>query len=235
MPRQPAIHSYLPYSLIPGWICLLLVFFLGIPSQQAGAQQSPSNSSPSQGDYTGGQIAIEPTGALWLEGSASIVDYRCYAQSLAGNGRIENRTQPTQNIQGNGDVEIRVTIPVKTLECGKKKMNRDMYNALKADKHPQISYRLLDAELLSESTHPDSVGWMKIQAKGMLTIAGVTDTTNLIVQGQLIGEDRFRVKGVKPLNMHDFEIEPPTALMGLIKANEELTVHFDVSVQLKDE
>ncbi|MDR8391343.1 YceI family protein [Aliifodinibius sp. S!AR15-10] len=199
----------------------------GVP-QQAGAQEiTPS--------YTSGNIEIAPKGALWLEGSASIVDYRCYAESLAGNGKIENTSQPTQNIQGEGDVKVKVTIPVKALECGKSKMNRDLYNALKAEKHPQITYQLLQADLLSQSVHPDSTGWMKIHTEGMLAIAGVEKKTDLVVEGQLIGDSHFRVKGVKPLNMRDFNIEPPTTLMGLIKASEKLTVHFDVSVELNSE
>jgi hypothetical protein len=43
------------------------------------------------------------------------------------------------------------------------------------------------------------------------------------------------MKGVKPLTMLTFTIEPPTTLMGLIKASEKLTVHFDVSVELNSE
>lgn len=226
MPRQQAdIYAYLPYFPIPGWIGILLLAILVIPSQLAGAQQIATRN---------GEIVIEPSGALWLTGSASIVDYRCYAESLDGSGIIENIAQPTQNIQGHGDVHIKVTIPVKALECGKKKMNQDMYEALKADDHPKITFRLLKADLLNKSTHPDSVGWMKIRAHGLLTIAGVTDTTDLVVHGQVIGQNRFRVKGMKPLNMDTFNIKPPTALFGLIKADEELSVHFDVSVLLKD-
>jgi len=227
MPRHTADTQHSPpKSPNPGWIgILILIFILAIPDQQAGAQQTASRD---------GHIEIEPSAALWLEGSASIVDYRCYARSLEGAGIIQNIAQPTQNIQGHGDVHIKVTVPVKALECGKKKMNRDMYEALKADEHPRISYRLLEADLLNRSSNPDSTGWMKIKTVGLLTIAGVTDTTELVVDGQVVGRDRFRVKGTKPLNMHTFDIKPPTALFGLIKADERLTVHFDVSVLLKD-
>ena len=202
-----------------------MLIILGIPTQHAGAQQTASRE---------GRIEIEPSAALWLEGSASVVDYRCYAQNLEGAGIIENIAQPTQNIRGRGGVKLKVTIPVKALECGKKKMNRDMYEALKADRHPQITYRLVKAELLNKSAHPDSSGWMNIQTRGLLTIAGVTDTTGLVVHGQQISRNRFRVKGEKELNMHTFDIKPPTALFGLIKADERLTVHFDVSVLLDD-
>lgn len=221
-PNQSSQRDYIQWA---GIYVLAILMAWGSSVQPAGAQEQLSSAPP-----IASNIEIEPTGALWLEGSASIVDYRCYAESLAGNGAIENTSEPTQNVQGDGDVKVRVTIPVKALECGKQKMNQDLYEALKAEKHPKITYELLRADLVSQSSHPDSVGWMKIQTRGLLTIAGVTDTTSLVVEGQQIGGTRFRVKGVKPLNMHDFDIKPPTALMGLIKASEKLTVHFDVSV-----
>lgn len=206
---------------------LILILVWGLLSvQQTGAQDiTPASTST-------GNLQIASNGALWLEGSASIVDYRCYAERLAGNGNIENTAQPTENLEGENNVKVRVTIPVKALECGKKKMNKDLYDALKAEEHPRISYELLDAKLLEQSAHPDSAGWMKIRTRGLLTIAGVSDTTTLVVNGQLIGSDQFRVQGAKPLNMRDFNIDPPTALMGLIKVNEKLSVHFDVSVHL---
>lgn len=184
--------------------------------------------------YHSGNIEIVPSGALWLEGSASIVDYRCYAERLDGTGVIANSTHPELNIQGEGDVALQVTLPIRSLECGKEKMNRDMYEALQANRHPNITYRLLDAEMLNEISNPDSVGWMNIGARGLLTVAGVTDTTEMILQGQPIGQSRFRIKGSFPLNMRDFNIKPPTALLGLIRASEELIVHFDVSVFLND-
>ncbi len=219
----------LPISSFNGWTGgLILVVLWGMALQPARAQELTTVADA-------GNIELESTGALWLEGSASVVDYRCYAESLAGSGKIENTAEPTENVKGDGEVSVRVTIPVKALECGKRKMNRDLYEALKVDKHPDISYRLLKADFLNQSAHPDSAGWMKIKTKGLLTIAGVTDTTDLVVNGQLVGSNRFRVKGVKPLNMHDYNIEPPTALMGLIKVNEKLTVHFDVSVRLNNQ
>ncbi|MDX1637610.1 MAG: YceI family protein [Balneolaceae bacterium] len=230
MLRSPAavistLNSFTSFSGVVG-LMLLTATFWGVGLQPAGAQEIAGLSADA------GNIEIEPTGALWLEGSASVVDYRCYAEKLAGNGKIENTTEPTQNVKGHGDVKVRVTIPVKALECGKNKMNRDLYDALKADEHPRITYELLNAELLSAGTHPDSTNWMKIKTRGLLTIAGVTDTTELVVNGQLVGSERFRVKGIKSLNMHDFDIDPPTAMLGLIKVDEKLTVHFDVSVHL---
>jgi hypothetical protein len=183
-----------------------------------------------------GAIEIEEGGKLWITGSASVVDYTCRAEQLSGNGDIENASEPQQNIKGHGAVSIRVSVPVKSLECGKRAMNKDMYEALKADKYPSIHYQLLNATLVdsNRTSSKEEPGWMNIQTTGVLEIAGVKDTTQVFVQGKLLSEELFRVKGSKQISMKMYNIKPPTAMFGLIKASSELTVHFDVTVQLKN-
>lgn len=188
---------------------------------------------PAGAQNNSGAIEIEPGGRLWIEGSASVVDYTCQAEELSGNGSIQNTETPQQNLGEEGEVSIVVSIPVHSLECGKKKMNRDMYEALKADNFKTIRYRLLEAEML-EGFGADSASgeWMRIRTRGLLEIAGVVDTTEVPVNGMLLGKDRFRVKGAKQIDMKTFDITPPTALFGLIKADNKLTVRFDVTVRL---
>lgn len=191
----------------------------------AGAQITPQ-----------GSIEIEEGGELWIEGSASIVDYSCKAEQLSGNGNIENTSQPQQNVKGQGSVSIEVTIPVKSLECGKRAMNKDMYEALKAEDYQLIRYQLLSASMVdnAEAVTGNDNSWMDIKTRGILEIAGIKDTTQVFVQGHLINGERFRVKGNKQISMNTYKIKPPTAMFGLIKASSELTVHFDVTVRLKN-
>lgn len=208
------------------WVGLaVLVSLLAVGPFQAGAQISPKDN-----------IVIEEGGQLWLEGSATITDYTCRAKQLSGNGEIENTSEPQQNIKGQGAVSVSVSIPVHSLECGKRAMNKDMYEALKAEQHPSIRYKLLDA-VLAEGDSVSTGGendWMSIKTTGVLEIAGVQDTTEVFVQGRLVSDDRFRVKGSKQISMKTFDIKPPTALLGIIKASSELTVYFDVTVRLKN-
>lgn len=208
-----------PARTVRMMLLLMLAVLVWIPVQ---AQTTPE-----------GAIEIEPGGKVWIEGSASIVDYTCTARRLSGNGSIKNTKNPQQNIKGHGDVSVAVTIPVRLLDCGKKKMNNDMYEALKAKRHKSITYQLIDAHMIeADSATTGDDGWMDIETTGILKIAGVENRTDVIVQGKLISDNRFRVKGSKRINMKTYDIEPPTALLGLIKASDELVVHFDVTVRL---
>ena len=201
------------YRMIP---CLLIVLLVGM-----GAV------FPFRYD----NIVIEEGGAIWIEGTAGPVQYKCEAQRLSGVGEIENTREPTSNIQREDAVEITVKFPVRALDCGKEAMNQDMYEALKAGDFPTISYQLLETQM-SGGDRMNHDGWMDIRTKGVMTIAGVGNTTFVNVKGKLLSRDRFRVKGSKKISMETYKVDPPTALLGLIKADEELTVHFDVTVRL---
>lgn len=221
-PSNPYLHTIRcrpVHACLAAAVCLILL----------------AGSLPAVAQNGSGSVEIEEGGALWITGSASVVDYRCEAEKLSGNGSIENAEEPRNSLRDGGEVVLRVSIPVHSLDCGKRKMNRDMYEALKTDRYDTISYRLLEANTPQE----DSLGlmdkqWIDIHTRGILEIAGVSDTTEVIVQGKLLGPDRLQVRGEKRVDMNAHNIRPPTAMFGLIRADNILTVHFNVTVRLSD-
>lgn len=182
-----------------------------------------------------GNISIEQGGQLWIEGSAGIINYQCRAQELSGAGEIENTQNPQSTVKGHGDVHISVALPVTSLDCGKQAMNKDMYSALKSSSYPTIRYTLLYATLDEQPKSDSLSSWMNIRTKGIMEIAGVEDTTTITIQGKVLNDQRFQVKGSKPIHMDTYKIDPPTAMFGLIRASKELSVHFDVTVLLDEQ
>ena len=223
---QSMIPYRLHYSRTGSWFVLVLPLFFICIWIPAGAQVNPQ-----------GAISIEEGGRLWIEGSAKIVDYSCQAQQLSGNGNIENTVEPQQNVKDQGSVSISVSIPVRSLKCDKRKMNRDLYQALKADRYPSIHFQLLNARLVDENSDLNETEKlpMTILTTGVLEIAGQKDTTSVMVEGELLNHDRFRVRGRKQISMKTYNIKPPSAMFGLIKASDDLTVYFDVSVKLEED
>ncbi|SMO46727.1 hypothetical protein [Fodinibius sediminis] len=203
-------------------IALLLLFLLLLPLH--GEAQSLAGS---------GNITIDEGGKLWIKGSAGPVDFSCQARELSGKGNIENTANPTSTVTGDGQVHISISLPVESLDCGKRKMNQDMYGALKEDQHPVITYRLLDASLEdsveASSSHDE---WMRIRTRGVMEIAGVSDTTTVLVEGRIHKGNKFHVKGQKRIHMDTYDIEPPSTMFGLIRAKKTLNVLFDVTVTL---
>jgi len=181
-----------------------------------------------------GDITVNQDAQLWIEGSAGPIHYQCEAEKIIGAGSIEKK-DPQSSLKAHGKVHLSVSLPVHSLDCGKRAMNNDMYNALKAKKFSTIHYKLLDAKLAEHQSADTLNQWMDIRTLGIMEIAGVRDTTVINVQGKVLGDKQFHVKGSKSLNMDTYHIKPPTAMFGLIRANKELVVHFDVTVTLGEQ
>ena len=176
-------------------------------------------------------IRLEDQSRLWIEGITNINSYQCNADTIAGFGRLEEPQRTNEIIESHESVVIDVKIPVYELDCGKKAMNKDMYEALKAGSHPQIHYQLKESDFI-ENIIDDGEEWMKIMSTGIIKVAGVEKEISIPVLGKVLDNNRFHVKGEKELLMSEFDIEPPTALLGLIKAKENITIKFDVIVML---
>lgn len=166
----------------------------------------------SQVSYT-----LEPQSRLWLDVTATIGEFTCETGDVRGYAHLSGDTSK----QG----EVSVWGLVNTLDCGNSMMNEDMYNAMNADRYPTIEYELIQAKAISDSTID---GWFMLKTTGSLTINGVSNQIEMVVRVKALSGNQFRLIGTKTLSMHDFNIIPPTALWGLIKAHDTLVVNFDL-------
>ncbi len=158
---------------------------------------------------------------LWIEGSSNVNTFDCVANDYHGKAELAQRTTEDSK----RDLSLRVDIEVEGFDCGKRKMNRDLKEALKADRYPEITFIFSEAEIADIESPESSV---KFRVKGSLTVAGVTREISFLADGELLENGRKNVRGSKQIQMTDYNITPPTGLFGLIKADDELTVHFDL-------
>ena len=151
-------------------------------------------------------------------GAASYVEYPASGDTVAPSA----------------DLHVLLKIPVKSFDCRHSRMNRDMYEALKSDKYDYITFEFENAERLPAEDVKDASmleeGYVPFQVEGVLNVAGVDRLVDLVVWGRTHDEGRYHIKGHKEISMQDYEIEPPTALRGLIRAHDDLTVFFDLHV-----
>jgi hypothetical protein len=178
---------------------------------------------------------------VWIEGTSTVNNFTCATRQIHGQAQLalqphgplavlnrlrgEERAPDSSAAVRQAAVEAR--IPVRTLDCGKTRQNRDLYAAMQGDAHPHIRYELRAAEVAAT---PDSTrGHYVLRTTGALTIAGVTRTVQTRLRGQRLPDGRVQARGSLQLQMTAFGIEPPSALMGLIQVHDEIVVHFDLT------
>jgi len=165
---------------------------------------------------------------LWIAGRSNVNQFECESREHRGEAIIfQTRTITGDTVTVDEDAtKIMIEIDVEGIECGRSRMNRDLRNALKADDFPNITFVFNEIVTVSNGTsNPNSV---KLEVSGSLTVAGVTRGVNVDLTGYTLDNNRVRATGSKEIRMTDFGVEPPTAMLGLVKADNELTVHFDL-------
>ena len=167
-----------------------------------------------------------PESELWIEGTSTIIDFTCITNSIDGYAFINSGNLTRE---GNGNQKFKskvvVSIVVKSLDCGNEMMNEDMYDAMKDKKNPFILYESLNSKIVSEE---EISGWFEVQTTGYLTIAGYKRIVNIPLKVRKLNDGKYNLVGIKELSMHDFNIEPPSAFFGLIKADDKLVIKFNL-------
>jgi polyisoprenoid-binding protein YceI len=110
-----------------------------------------------------------------------------------------------------------VTVPALTLKSNKDGLDKNMFKALKTDKHPEITFSMKRME--------GAPGALK--AIGTLNVAGVARDVVLPLKTTRKG-DALAVSGELDVLMTDYGIAPPKALMGMVKADPKIKITFDV-------
>lgn len=205
---------------------LILLFFLSIavvPPQYAWAQ-------------LGNDTTYTITRAhIWLEGATNINRFSCQTNDADGMGGYNDALTTADSIlnvnyspksNNSNSLQGWLKVGVKSLDCGNKHMNKDVYHSLKADSFPSIFFTLETASLVKPGlTKKDP---FKVETKGSLTIGGKTRDIKVVAKGYRLKTGCFRVQGSEPILMSDYGIDPPSPFFGIVKAKNKITVHFDL-------
>ncbi len=180
---------------------------------------------------TGAQtrLTLQSKSRLWIEGTSTLNTFTCRSKNVGGYGVLERSTSGmlhTLAAPGAPVARAEVAVRVETFDCGKQRMNRDFYKVLKADAFPMIRFTLDEANVLGQPDAEDRI--YRLRVLGRLTIAGVTRRIEMRVLGWPLADGRYRVTGKERLLMSDFEIDRPTALLGLIRTRDRILVRFDL-------
>jgi polyisoprenoid-binding protein YceI len=162
-----------------------------------------------------------PESFIRIEGSSNVNEFTCTSDRVNGHARV------SPNADGTEDTHVEVALPVRGLDCGKRQMNRDLFRTLKADEHPEIQFELIQAYIVGTAQGGDGNSY-QIRVEGHLTVAGSTRFIVFDTTGEMQAGNRYSIKGKKDILMTDFGLEPPTALLGLVKARDKLVVHFEL-------
>lgn len=153
---------------------------------------------------------------LTVIGGSTIHDWEMTSAQSQGKAEMFVEGISLQNIKS-----ANVTMKAESLKSGKKKMDGIAYDALKSKKHANILFTL---------TSFKNLGGNKGLATGNLTIAGTTKPVAFNVETSTKG-GTVCLSGETAIKFTDFDITPPTAMLGTIKTSNDLKLLFKVDFQ----
>lgn len=162
---------------------------------------------------------LHPSSRMWIDGSSSVNRFTCRTGAFDGRAVLPGGAVSID------EAEVVIRVPVRTLDCGQRRMNADLQQAMRADTYPHIRFELDDVTVAPRST--TEVGRRTV-VEGRLTIAGVQRTLTLGVTVTEVEEGIFELEGHIPLRMTDFGIDPPSPFMGLVRVTDQIIVRFQL-------
>jgi polyisoprenoid-binding protein YceI len=158
---------------------------------------------------TNAKLQTNPT--FTVSGTSSLHDWDMVGSTGSGEAQFTLDSNILTSIQS-----LVVNMPAETIKSGKSGMDKNAYKALKTDKNKNIKFVL-------KSAKADSANQWTFT--GDFTIAGVTKTVSFKVKSQVItGVVAF--EGSYAFKLTDYNIAPPTALMGTVKTGDDVTITF---------
>ncbi len=160
--------------------------------------------------------------AMKLTGTSSVHDWEMNAEKATGEAHFHFKTD--------GELQsvdfLTFVLAVKDLRSDSKGLNKNAYKALKSDEYKKIQYKL------SSSTVSSEKGGYLVNAKGKLTIAGVTNDIVMDVHLVVNKNGVITYKGSYKMNMTDYKVDPPSFLFGAMKTGEDIALDFSANYKI---
>jgi len=166
-------------------------------------------------------VEFDENSEINILGSTNVVPFKLSQKVVTFTGK--KRTFTLNNAAGKiRFAENKIDIPVSMFDSDNKMALRDFKKLIQVDDYPDIRMTLnhINASL-------GSVDAKKIRAVANvdLTITGQTKSYSITFETQQY-DATFHLKGNKRISIRDFGLEPPVAMMGLIKVSEWIDIQI---------
>ncbi|HVB03258.1 MAG TPA: YceI family protein [Chitinophagaceae bacterium] len=160
-----------------------------------------------------------------------------YTVTIDGTSNLHNWDEIVGNVSGKGVVKLdpnknftlqsfNIVMQVNSIRSKEGSiMNNKTYKALKSDRFPEIVFALTGPVVSIPSGASSNI----VNVTGNLTIAGVTKPISLPVDISEDSNKKITIKGTQLVKMTDYGVHPPTALFGVLKTGNNITIKFNIT------
>lgn len=154
-------------------------------------------------------------GTIKITGTSSVHDWEMDVFEPTGSATFIAEQSKAVGIES-----LSLILPSTKIESGNNIMDRKTRKALNSEVHPTISFKMTSADPFTYKE-----GSFTGLVTGNLSINGQSKIIKVSFTGTHNGE-QIVVKGSHSLLLTEYDIEPPTAMMGTMKTGDQIEIIF---------
>ncbi len=167
-----------------------------------------------------GSIEFKKESTLVIRGTTNVNEFKCVLDETDDVSSFSNYTLTDSSILLDNAI---LAFHVDNFDCGNKAITKDFRKALGSRDFPKIMFEIRRIYITNEERLQEK---STVKSEVSITIAGVRKDLRMNLQRFLLEDSQIRYSGEKSLLMSDFEVNPPQALWGVIKARDDIDVSF---------
>lgn len=126
-------------------------------------------------------------------------------------------------------IQLTVVAPIQSLDCGNRRLEQDLSEAVDASQYPLVEVEIGRIVGIDHRNNPGSPVLI-LRVEGEIKLAGTSHPVELDVSVDFTEQEELRFRAGKELLMTDFDVTPPTALLGLVRANNRFRVDYELTL-----
>lgn len=168
----------------------------------------------------------EESPEIIIDGDSNIHDWEAFVTQMDATLVLQNVEEVTaENLTPETFKSLSITIPVEDgIDAESGGLRKNIHKNMEADDYPNVTFELVSVKDITPQN-----GSLLITADGVVTAHDTDHNVELQVTATINDDGSISFSGEQDLLMTDFDIDPPTAVFGTIRAKDEIVIKFDVS------
>lgn len=168
-------------------------------------------------------LTIQPSSSLSVNGKTNVSKYTCTIARYTGSDTLVMKGE-----RGKGVIFTKgaVKLTATEFDCNMNVITKDFQKTINAEEFPHIVINFISfgQEPTFQATEE------KFKGKITLSLAGKSKPVDLRCAIKKDEKGDFHLTGHKDFTFSDFELKPPSKMLGAVKVQEKITVNFHLVV-----
>lgn len=153
---------------------------------------------------------------ITIAGTTNVHPYTTTSTKASGELTVSN----------NKATELNVNVPVKSIINGEKLMDKKTHETFNEPKNPIINFKMSAVKSITVNGAD-----INVTVSGTLSMAGASKAVTLEAKGKEVKPGTYTFTGSIPVKMSDYKMKAPTAMLGVMKVGDQVTVNYNVTFE----